>query len=96
MRNIWILAEGKQKYILVINTFGAVCNVLLNYFMINSLGIMGAALASVVTNILMNVVLIFIIKPIRRSGTLMLKGLNFKNLTGIFDFIKKKSEKKNG
>ena len=96
VRNIWILAEGKQKYILVINTFGAVCNVLLNYFMINSLGIMGAALASVVTNILMNVVLVFIIKPIRRSGTLMLKGLNFKNLTGIFDFIKKKSEKKNG
>lgn len=95
-RNIWILAEGKQKFILLINTFGAICNITLNYFMITWWGIMGAAIASVITNVLMNVVLVFIIKPIRRSGILMLKGLNVKNLSEIFNTLRKKSEKTNG
>ena len=40
------------------------------------LGINGAALASLLTQIFTNVGLGYIIKPIRRNNTLMLRGLN--------------------
>ena len=80
VRNIWILAEGKQKYLSVINLSGAGANVLLNYLLIPSMGIHGAALASLITQIFTNVFISYLIKPIRHNNTLMLKGLNPKLL----------------
>ena len=80
VRNIWILAEGKQKYLSVINLSGAGANVLLNYLLIPSMGIHGAALASLITQIFTNVIISYLIKPIRHNNTLMLKGLNPKLL----------------
>ena len=76
VRNIWILAEGKQKYLWVINLTGAAANVVLNYFLIPVMGIMGAALASLITQIFTNVIIGFILKPIRYNNRLMLKALN--------------------
>ena len=76
VRNIWILAESKQKYLWVINLMGAAANVVLNYFLIPVMGIMGAALASLITQIFTNVIIGFIIKPIRYNNRLMIKALN--------------------
>ena len=76
VRNIWILAESKQKYLWVINLTGAAANVVLNYFLIPVMGIMGAALASLITQIFTNVIIGFIIKPIRYNNRLMIKALN--------------------
>lgn len=76
VRNIWILAEGKQKYLWVINLTGAAANVVLNYFLIPVMGIMGAALASLITQIFTNVIIGFILKPIRYNNRLMIKALN--------------------
>ncbi len=76
VRNIWILAEGKQKYLWVINLAGAAANVVLNYFLIPVMGIMGAALASLITQIFTNVIVGFILKPIRYNNRLMIKALN--------------------
>lgn len=76
VRDVWILAQWKQKYLLVINLIGATANVVLNAVMIPLLGVNGAALASLLTQIFTNVVLGYLIKPIRRSNTLMLRGLN--------------------
>ena len=76
VRDVWILAQWKQKYLLVINLIGATTNVVLNGSMIPLLGINGAALASLLTQIFTNVGLGYIIKPIRRNNTLMLRGLN--------------------
>ena len=80
VRNIWILAEGKQKYLWVINLLGAVVNLTANYISITLWGIMGAALSSVITQLFTNVLLGFIIKPIRRNNVLMIKALNPMNL----------------
>jgi len=80
VRNVWILAEGKQKYLWIINSTGALGNVILNFCLIGSLGIDGAAIASLVTQIFTNVILGFIIKPILPNNILMLKGLNIKNI----------------
>lgn len=76
VRNIWILAQGKQRYMWIINLSGAVANVLLNSLLIPYFGLNGAAFASVITQIFTNFVLGFIIKPIRGIGKIMLESLN--------------------
>ena len=76
VRNVWILSEGKQKYLLGINVTGAMANVVLNFILVPILGAVGAAVASLVTQFFTNVIIGFIFKPIRRNNTLMMKGLN--------------------
>ena len=76
IRNIWILAENKQKYLWVINFSGAMTNIILNAVLIPFIGVMGAALASLITQMFTNVVIGFIMKPIRYNNRLMLKGCN--------------------
>ncbi len=94
VRNIWILAEDKQKYLWIINLSGAAANVLLNYFLIPVMGIMGAALASLVTQIFTNVIIGFIIKPIRYNNTLMFRALNPVYLKGIAKMLLSKLKHK--
>lgn len=45
VRNIWILANDKQKYLWQINMFGAIANVIINVLLIPRMGINGAAVA---------------------------------------------------
>lgn len=74
IRNIWLIAEEKQKYLWIINLSGATANVLLNAMLIPLMGIMGAAWASLITQIFTNVIVGFIMRPIRESNRLMIKG----------------------
>lgn len=76
VRNIWILAEKKQKYLLGINLSGALLNVLINAWVIPIWGIAGAAFASVITQFFTNFLLGFFINPIKDCNRLMLKGMN--------------------
>lgn len=90
VRNIWILAEEKQKYLTGINVAGALSNVVLNFFFIRIWGAVGAAVASVITQFFTNVITGFILKPIRRNNYLMLKSLNPKILwTMVSKIIRK-------
>lgn len=93
VRNIWILAEGKQKYLWVINLSGALANIALNYVLIPLWGIVGAAVASLITQIFTNVIIGYIIKPIRQNNRLMLRSLNPKYLVGAVKKIKGLSKK---
>ncbi|NLK93452.1 MAG: flippase [Bacteroidales bacterium] len=83
VRNIWILAEGKHKILWVLNLSGALFNIILNFVFIPIWGIYGAALSALLTQIFTNVVLGFIIKPIKDNNKLMLQALNVKNLIEI-------------
>lgn len=83
VRNIWILAEEKQKHLTGINVAGAAANVILNLCLIPHLGAIGAALASLITQFFTNVIIGFIFKPIRRNNYLMIKSWNPKVLIGI-------------
>lgn len=76
VRNIWILAEKKQNYLVGINLIGALLNVLINALLIPICGIMGAAIASVITQFFTNFILGFIFNPIKDCNRLMLKGMN--------------------
>lgn len=75
VRDIWILAENKQKYLWIINLSGAGANVVLNALLIPIYGINGAAIASLVTQIFTNVIMGWIIKVIRPSNQLMIQAL---------------------
>lgn len=95
VRNIWILAEEKQTYLWKINLSGAVTNVVLNYFLIPDMGMMGAALASLLTQVFTNVFIGFIVKPLRYNNMLMVKALNLKNLLVDLKSIINKERNKN-
>ena len=75
VRGVWMLATNNQKYLLSINIAGAVSNVILNYFFIPHIGVMGAALASLITQFFTNVVMGYIVKDIRENNRLMLLGM---------------------
>lgn len=83
IRNIWILAEGKQKWLWVINLSGALANVLFNFLTIPYLGIMGAAWASLITQFFANVIISYLIKDTRGNTYIMLRGLNPRLLVDI-------------
>ena len=76
VRNIWILSENLQKYLWKINMAGALMNVILNWIMIPLWGATGAAIASVISQFFTNVVVGYIIRPIRPNNALMVEALN--------------------
>ncbi len=76
IRNIWLLAEEKQKYLPSINLVGVILNIALNAAMIPLFGACGAATASLITQVAMNFILGFILKPIRRNNYLLLCGIS--------------------
>lgn len=76
IRSVWLQAEGKQRYLWVFNLTGAILNVTLNWILIPKLGMHGAAIASVVSQMFTNVVLGAMIKNVRENNRLMFCGLN--------------------
>jgi len=93
VRNIWLLAENKQKYLWIVNLSGAVANVLLNFCLIPYLGVNGAAIASLVTQFFTNVIIGYIIKPIRPNNRIMVSSLNPKVLIYVLKKITKREKK---
>ena len=83
VRNIWMLAEEKQKYLWMINLSGALLNVIGNACLIPVWGAEGAALTSVVTQFFTNVVMCVLIRPIRPTLGLMWQALNPKPLWNL-------------
>ena len=88
IRNIWILAENKQRIIWKIDVSGALANVVLNALLIPSFGINGAAFASLVTQFFTNVVVVAILKDVRPNIGFMLKSLSPKWIVDIVKSIK--------
>lgn len=76
IRNIWILGENKQKYLWILNLGGASVNIALNFILIPLIGVKGAALASLITQVFTNVVMNIIVWPLSHNNKLILKGLN--------------------
>ena len=91
IRNIWILAEEKHSLLPVINLCGVVVNVALNFCLIPRWSACGAAVASVLTQVVTNFVVGFIMKDIRPNNRLMLAGLNPKFAWNtLWEFMEKR------
>ncbi|MBE6597995.1 MAG: flippase [Ruminococcaceae bacterium] len=79
-RNAWIVCENKQKYLKYMYGGAAFSNVLFNVLFIPWLGASGAALASLLTQVLSSIVLPYCIKDLRPSAKLMLEAIFLKDL----------------
>ena len=79
-RNAWIVCENKQKYLKYIYVSSAVCNVILNLLFIPRWGTVGAAAATLVTQMLTTVVVPFFIKSLRRNSVMILEGIFFRGI----------------
>ena len=90
VRNVWMLAENKQKYLWIINLSGALGNVILNLILIPIMGVNGAAVASLCTQIFANVIIGYIVRPISFNNKLMVRGLNPKHIVDMVKNIRKK------
>lgn len=88
VRDIWILAENKQSYLWKINAIGAITNVILNSILIPLCGINGAAIASLITQFFTNVIVGFIIKPIRENNKLLINAMKPKYFIEILVYVK--------
>lgn len=88
-KNIWIICEGKMKYEALFTFIGAICNVGLNYFLIPVYGIVGAAFATLITQIITNFVILFFFKETRENGKLILSSFFLRNTINVENVIKK-------
>jgi len=91
VRNIWILAEGKQSFLWKINLAGAVANVGINALLIPYWGACGAAAASLLTQSFANFWLGFLYPPLRENNRLLLKGFDPTHLVELFHVWRKRS-----
>ncbi len=90
VRNVWILAEEKERHLWKINLGGAIVNLVLNFILIPILGAIGSAITALVTQIFTNVIMGYLIKPIRENNTLMVKSLNPKCLLDMVNIMKQR------
>ena len=74
-RTIWMQCNDKTKYEMTISLFGAVTNIVLNYFFIRHFGIIGAACAAVLTQFLTNFIFLFAMKDTRENAKLILDAI---------------------
>lgn len=80
--NVYLAAESKEKYAQITTLIGAITNVILNLVLIPKMGIVGAALASLITQFVANFGILIIIKDLRPIVTHMIDGILFKD---VFD-----------
>lgn len=76
IRDIWIMAKEKYNLLWKINLVGAIGNILLNLVMIPLMGISGAAIASLLTQIITNVVLCYVFTELRSTIHYLKESLN--------------------
>ena len=89
-RDVWILAHNKQNLLWIVNLSGAVINVIVNYLLIPIWGAIGAAAASLLSQFFTNVIMGYVIAPLRPNNKLMLESLNPNILIGMVRSFSKK------
>lgn len=74
-KDIWILAERKQRYLLLLNAAGVFSNILLNIVLIPTCGIAGAAIATLITQFFSNILMCIFIKDLRHNIWILWESL---------------------
>ncbi len=82
-RLIWIQAEALQRLLWKINLCGALCNIGLNAILIPGWGIEGAAVASLATQMFVNVGIGFILPSLRDHNKLLLRGADIRCVSSV-------------
>jgi O-antigen/teichoic acid export membrane protein len=74
-RSIYLICEGKNKYAQIFCLWGALIDVVLNWFLIPKLGINGAALATLITHVMSDFAIPGMYKETRAYCKYVVKGL---------------------
>lgn len=80
IHNIYMVAENKQKWVQVTTLVGALTNIILNTLLIPSLGIVGAATASLATQFIGNFITPAIIPSLRPIIRYSIRGIVLKEV----------------
>ena len=72
-RSIWLINENLQKYTIIYTLTGAITNVVLNYLLIPSLGALGAAITTLISQIVADLLTLMAFKKTRKSSIMILK-----------------------
>lgn len=79
-RNAWIVCENKQKYLKYMYFGAAVLNILLNLIMIPTWGAVGAAVASLITQVFTSVAIPYMIPAMRPNAKLMTEAFMLRKI----------------
>lgn len=79
-RNAWIVCKKRQKYLKYLYALAAVANIILNVIFIPLFGASGAAIASLISEALVSLILPFSIKDLRENSSLMIQAIFLKGL----------------
>ena len=80
INSVFMVAEGTNKWVPVNSLVGAVTNVILNFLLIPPLGIVGAALASLLTQFVANFLMMLINPRLRKGFRLMVAGICLRDI----------------
>ncbi|MFJ5747620.1 flippase [Peribacillus frigoritolerans] len=79
-RAVWLITEGLQKYTLIFMMVGAIVNVVLNIFLIPNFGGIGAAMATLASQIIVAIIIPLFFKKTRTSSIQILKTLRLDSI----------------
>lgn len=82
-RGAWLVCENKHNYLKYMYVGAAVCNVLLNWSIIPIMGASGAALASLITQMLTSIIIPFCIPAMRENAVMMLDAIRLTEIKQI-------------
>lgn len=74
-RSVYLICENKNKYVTVFCAWGAVANAVLNVLLIPRYGMIGAAVATLLTQIIANLIIPALYKETREYVGYVLKGM---------------------
>lgn len=90
INNMYLVAEKKTKWVQVITLFGAVINIILNAVLIPILGILGASVASLITQVVSNFGIQSLIPQLRGNFKLIIEGILLKNCFKALGYKRKR------
>ena len=87
-RGAWLVSEGLQRYVKYLTTIGAIANVVMNWLLIPQYGAFGAALATLLTQIIVNFIVPLFLKDLKKNSLLIIDAFLLKDVIN-FEAIKK-------
>ena len=80
INNVYMVAEGKTKWVPILTGCGALINIVLNLALIPGFGIVGASAASLLTQVITNFLMFGAIPELREGFKLMLNGIALRGI----------------
>ena len=77
-RNVWIVCQNRQKHMLKVYLSASISNVILNCIFIPSFGAVGAAIASLIAQVITVLITPFFIPDLKENSQMMIKAIMLK------------------